>query len=257
MKKYTFASPVASAAAVATLKRTMSGSNRGFSVNGFHITVAAWSGRDLGKFKDSYNGILSRNKQVDIVPESNQTNTVITTDGLVAVVYSISGINYISVVDLFDTGIIANESITPEDYQALLSFLLSTNPEHKRIFAAYKAGPSENFRTRNTAIYRDSGHVYFSSDMDTGLETDEYGNHKSPEADFSEETESFTFLKKQFFLVKGPEDIVATADGYQLIYDEFGSKVYWSRNPGISGEDDLVSFSFLSASSDRATIIVY
>jgi hypothetical protein len=262
MKKYT-ASLAATSPAIGTSTtiNSLSRVSTGISVNSQTVALTGWNtSRDLSKF--SYGGILS-NKQraVAIIPESTSGNTVITRDGLVACIYDLGGTVYVSVIDIFDNSPIDNATIQPEDYPALLSYLLSNNPEHKSVFVAYKAGSGDNFETKNILIYKDGTHSYFVSDMDTGLDTDDYGYHKISTASFEAETEDFTFLRKQFLVVEGPSDLTASANGFSTtlsaLYTDGGIKVYWFKNTGITGEDDILTLNFRSSSTNYATIKVY
>lgn len=261
MKKYT-ASLAATSPAITTSTAitSLARYSGGVVINGQNIALTGWaSARDLSKF--NYGGILyNKTRQISMIPESTSSNTVITRDGLVAVFYQVSSVNYVSVVDLFDTGLTDYDAIQPEDYAALLSYLTATNPIHKRVFVAYKAGSGDNFKTANLLVYKSGGFSYFASDMDTGLPTDDYGYHKIADASFEAETDAFTFLRKQFLVVDGPS-VTASTDGFLTtltpLLTDGDRKVYWFKDAGISGEDDLIELNFRSSSSNYATIKVY
>jgi hypothetical protein len=263
MKKYT-ASLAATSPAITTSTTIISLArySGGVVINGQNVALTGWiSDRDLSKF--NYGGILyNKTRQISMIPESasDGSNTVITRDGLVAVIYQVSSVNYVSVVDLFDTGLTDYDTIQPEDYSALLSYLTSTNPENKSVFVAYKAGSGDNFETKNILVYKAGGFSYFASDMDTGLPTDDYGYHEIADASFEAETDTFTFLKKQFIVVEGPS-VTASTDGFATtltpLLTDGNRKVYWFKDTGITGEDDLIELNFRSSSSNYATIKVY
>jgi hypothetical protein len=265
MKKYTIdvtSASVSSPSQVTVLRRNTQ-TTKGVLLNSTHIEVADWSSRT---FPNNYNdpALYITGRSVPLIPESTSSNTLITNDGLVAVFYQLpTGTYYMSLFDLFDTGTVVYNDITPQDYSALVSYLTSNNPEHKSIFIVYKNAPgaAENFRTKNVAIYSDGeGSTYFASDMDTGLETDQYGHHKVSSSSFQEDTDEFTFLKKQFFVVEGPS-VTASIDNFgstlTAVLESGNKKAYWFKDTGITGENDLLALKFRSSAADYGTIKVY
>jgi hypothetical protein len=260
MKKYVIvitSTGITAPSGVTALKRNTN-VTKGVLLNSTHIEISDWSGRTLPA-DHSDPALFITGRQVSLMPESTSSNTLITNDGLVAVFYQISSVLYMSLLDIFDVGQVDfDDDIEPADYSALLSYTLSTNPEHERIFVAYKAGSGDNFETGNLLVYKDATHSYFASDMDTGLPTDDYGYHKIATASFQAETDDFTFLKKQFFVIEGPSDMVASADvTLEEVYADGGTKVYWLKDTDISGENDLVTFNFTSSAVNYTTIKVY
>ncbi len=274
MKKYTIditSSGVTSASGVTTFKRSTSPSN-GITVNSTNFAIADWSSRDLSKFK--YNALLYKpglrgGRAVEMLPGSTAGNTVISTDGLVGVVYQVSSLYYIAVLDLFDTGVTAVGSIQPVDYTALQSYVYGNNPEHVRVFAARRDSASDYFKLSNDPVYTEvvSGTRYtsFRSERDYaltgGVSLDSYGYYRVAESSFNStyaETDEFNFFKKQFFVITGPSNLVVYAfDGSSYVekLPISGTNAYWFDST-ITGETDLLRLKFKHASDLAATIRV-
>jgi hypothetical protein len=278
MKKYVLNSPVANVLDVEIFKRNYDSAteSRGVLVNSTHLVISDWSSRtdiDVNNSKAKYSSITYKgNRQAHILPESTASNTVITSDGLVGVVYSVGGSNYISVIDLYDKGNFDYDEITPgaNDYEALQSYVLGDNPEHKRVFIYNRGEDEEEYLSvNNTLVYQKAGNSYFLSQMDYTLITDIYGHYivktdyeeeENWENDYSTVTE-FQFFKKQFFVVSGPSDLKLYIDDSEVSPYVEGTNIYYFSDLNIyndSGTDNrFLRFKLKSATSDHGTVIVY
>jgi hypothetical protein len=210
-----------------------------------------WNRDDIANFPAKYNGILSKTRQVALLPESTDSNTLITKDGLILV---INGTN-LTVVDLFDSGIIAYDSIIPVDYTIPTEYALNINPENRRVFLISGKDVSNNLKTKYTKVYSDLDHTYFQTDMDLNLETDDYGYYKIEIDNFVEETDIFQLIKKQFYLIEAPDETELYINNIKKnpIADNF----YWFNNLDIDNEDKYITFQLRNSSVSSGTIIIY
>jgi len=164
MKRYLFDTLIGSASAVTILKR---GTDK-FILNNEEKTAT-------GIVETNYNdsSVYIKNRAVSLIPESTALNTVISNDGLVAVIYD----GKVSIVDLFENSTYDYDNdIQPVDYQQLIDAILSI-PEHTKTFSFYGDGINP-VEVNNLLYYQDETHSYFTSEFDLDLETDEYGYYK-------------------------------------------------------------------------------
>lgn len=268
MKKYVIditSTGITSVSGVTTLKRNTN-VTKGILLNSTHLAISDWSSRVMpADYNDPDLYITGR--QAVILPESEESNTIITNDGLVGVVYEYDSNYYISLLDLFDVGAISESSIQPEDYSALLVYTLGNNPEHVRTFSAFRASTSDYFKLSNERVYQADKIVegdpvnfsYFRSERDYDLPTDEYGYYEVWTYLYQAETEEFNFFKKQFFVVTGPvglEMYVYDGSSYVLKSPISGTNAYWFDTE-ISGASDLIRMKFKHSSGLTATIKIY
>jgi len=250
------------------LKRT----SAGVTVNGNINIDLQWGRSDTAKF--AYTKILYKNRKVDIVPESTASNTIITNDGLIGVIYSIGSEKFISVVDLFESTGLIFSSILPgsSSFEMLLQYILGNNPEHKRDFIFFKDSESDYLSIRNRKIYNDSSHTYFESEMDylTGVGYDlsieeEYRFYKTTNSLWASkyyETENFVLLKRQFVAIEGPEDLEMEVGGNVVDFFEYPSggltkKIYYLGDLNISDRNSTrISFK-LKTDETYGSIILY
>jgi len=249
MKRY-FGSISATLAGITSVSRTTTG----ITINGSE-DIALWTRSDIANFPAKYNGILSKTRQVALLPESTDSNTLITKDGLILV---INGTN-LTVVDLFDSGLIAYDSIIPVDYTILTEYALNINPQHKRVFLISGKDVNNNLLTNNLKIYNDSTTTYFRSDMDLDLETDDYGYYGIANASFVEQTSTFSLIKKQFYLIKAPAGTELYIDDVKkdpILEDEIVGNFYWFTDLNI-GTSKYLTFNLRNSSVLSGTIIIY
>jgi hypothetical protein len=145
--------------------------------NTIHYTLEEWNERVLPNDYNN-NNLYIRNRIVSIIPESTSTNTIITNDGLIGVLYTVGANIYLTIVDLFERGTEDYDAINPSDYISLINHL-TYDPIKKRTFSCVK----ENGKlvASNTLIYVENGNAHFYSEMDyPDLPTDEYGYYKAP-----------------------------------------------------------------------------
>jgi hypothetical protein len=208
--------------------------------------------------KQGYNDptLYITERSIAIIPNSTTSNTLITNDGII-VVYR--NTNLIEVVDLFESGLIAYDSIIPIDYTILTEYALNINPQHKRIFLISGKDVNNNLLTNNLKIYNDSTTTYFRSDMDLDLETDDYGYYGIANASFVEQTSTFSLIKKQFYLIKAPAGTELYIDDVKkdpILEDEIVGNFYWFTDLNI-GTSKYLTFNLRNSSVLSGTIIIY
>jgi hypothetical protein len=245
MKRY-FGTINTTLANITSIVRT----NTGITVNGTE-TISLWTRTNTStNFPVKYNGILSKTRQVALLPESTDSNTLITRDGLILV---INGTD-LTVSDLFDEGFIDYDTINPSDYDALLEYATGINPEHKRIFTISGRDVNNNFIVKNNKIYTESGVVYFQTDMDLDLETDDYGYYGTES--FSQTTTTFSLIKKQFYLLEAPAGTTLYVSGI-LKSPISGTQFYFFSDLDIDNEDKFIEFQLRNDTISSGTIIIY
>jgi hypothetical protein len=245
MKRY-FGTIATTLADITSVVRT----STGITVNGTE-NISLWTRTDIANFPVKYNGILSKTRQVDLLPESTSSNTLITKDGLILVINETA----LTVVDLFDSGIIPYNGIVPVDYTILTNYALNINPEHRRVFLISGKDVSNNLLTKNLKIYNDTTNTYFRTDMDLDLPTDNYGYYEIANASFEEEVSEFSLIKKQFYLIEAPA-------GTELFINNVkkdsiaGTNFYWFNDLDI-GTYKYITFQLRNLSINSGTIIIY
>lgn len=236
----------------------------GVNINGTLVTLSDWNRSDDLTLLNKYgNTILYHGtKKIDLLPESTPSNTFINANGLVGVFYTENenSQRYLAVIDLFDNGTISDGDIIPIDGTILNNYANDTNPEYKRVFVFDDTDEDEYLQTSNTKIYQDNEYVYFSSNMDYNLETDDYGYYKvelSNWENYSTVSE-FSFFKKQFFKIVGPSDLEVYYNN-SIVEDLDG--IYWFKDLDIDMENpytNLLKLKFKSSVTDtHGTIIIY
>jgi hypothetical protein len=240
----------------------------GVTINTTNVQLPTWDiTRDFSEF--AYTEILYRGnslptytaKKIEVLPESTESNTIVTNDGLIGVLYTVNSVYYLAVLDLYDVGEVNYEDVKPIDGSILTNYVLGINPEHRKMFSVYKSGSNDFFKTQNQEVYKDSTDTYFRSNIDYDLETDDYGFFKIPTVDFVSETEVFSFYKKQFLFFQGPSDL----EIYELIGSNYvlkepitsGGSIYWFSDLDVDTDSKFVRLKFKSATSNYSNIIVY
>jgi hypothetical protein len=240
-------------------------SSLGVDINGtaINMTPEGWSiDSSLLTKLNRYGTLLyAGTKKVPLLPESETSNTFMTSNGLIGVFYTRGSNKYLTILDLFDNGNFPYNEIIPIDGSILEEYVLDINPEYKRIFVAYKEGENDFFKTANQKVYEELTFSYFQSQMDFNLPTDDYGYYKILTSSFLGETEEFSFFKKQFYLIEGPADLVVYYfDGTNYVVKapvEAGTNLYWFPNLAIDSDNNIIKFKFKSETSNYDTIIVY
>jgi hypothetical protein len=238
----------------------------GVSINSTAVTLTGWDEERNYTLLNKYSTILYKGiKRVNLLPESETSNTFITSNGLVGVFYASGSDRYLTVLDLFDTGNFPYSGIVPVDNSILEEYVFDLNPEYKRVFVGSKAGEEDYFEINNQKIYEESTFSYFLSNLDYNLTTDNYGYYKVATSSWStyETTEEFSLLKKQFYLIEGPADLeVYYYNGTDYILKspvEVGTQLYWFPNLAIETDSDnnLLKLKLKSATVNHSTIIIY
>jgi len=275
MKKYLVNAPagVASSGQLTIIKRNIN-VTKGILLNSTHTEIANWSGRTFlpNVFNDPT--LYIRNRKVDILPESTIDNTIITNDGLVAVVYSVSGVFYVSILDLIESENTAYADIAPVDYEAFNYYNELINPTNKRSFICYGTDLNAGvytLQTKNRKIYEAAGYTYFESSMDYPIErpinASEYGYYKVLNADWTStysETTNFQFFKKQFFRILGPVDLTVSLqpEDSTITLQALGNGFYRLKDldidlsEGPDFDDVFINFKLTTAEA-YCSIIVY
>jgi len=267
MKKYIINAPsgVTTINNITILKRNID-ITKGILVNETHTGIDTWSERT---FPADYNNLTLyiTNRKVDILPESTTTNTVITNDGLIGVIYQIESNYYITVVDIFEqdpSGTYLNIELF--DFANVSLFTEVDNPFNKRIFICN--GDETTLSTNNREIYRNGDNVYFESEMDYNLDreiSETKNGYYITTTDIwnstYKTTNIFKFYKKQFFRIIGPADLIVALDsGQDNISLNYAANIlelrYLEINNENNNEDKFVRLKFLS-SSTYCYIIVY
>jgi hypothetical protein len=269
MKKYTInvqstALATLNVADITLFTRTTTGVN----INETSVSLTGWDDERNYTLLNKYSTLLYKGtKRVPLLPESEISNTFMTSNGLVGVFYT--GTNgsdrYLTVLDLFDSGNFPYSGILPVDGSILEEYILDLNPEYKRIFVASKTGSTDFFEVNNQKIYEESGFSYFLSNLDYNLPTDDYGYYKILSTLWStyETTEEFSLLKKQFYLIEGPSDLeVYYFNGANYVLKapvEVGTQLYWFPNLAIeiNSDNNLLKLKLKSATINHSTIIIY
>jgi hypothetical protein len=260
---------------IVSLKRETSGGNKGVLINSDFFTISGWSGRNFlpNQFNDP--NFYIRNRKIEVLPESTNLNTVITNDGLVGVVYSISGVSFLSILDIIEEENTTYGDIAPVDYNLLSNYNELTNPSNKRVFICNSVGIADGngkyiLETNRREIYRKNGYVYFESEMDYPIIRPindismENGYYRINEAGWTSATTNFQFLKKQFFRIVGPEDLEISLlpEDSSISIEKIGTDFYRLKYLNIGIDNPLESFdSFinfeLKTSQSYCSIVVY
>ena len=196
MKRY-FGTTATSLASITSAVRTSTGIN----INGTE-DISLWTRSDTGNFPSKYSGVLTKSRRVELLPESTDSNTLITTDGLILVVEGTT----VTVADLFEPEGGLYDDISPDDYQLILARVTNNEAPDKKILAGFGDGVNP-LKFLNTFVYSESGTTHFYSQMDYPLATDEYGLYTVPDAQWAStyrEVASVSVLKKPFLYVRGP-----------------------------------------------------
>jgi len=257
---------------ISILKRNTVNSIKGITitVNGFvedFFIASGWSGSLPSDYNDPL--LYTKGRRVDILPESDENNTIITNDGLIGVIYEISGETYLTVLDLFESESGTYGNITPIDYDLLKQYSEITNPLAKKVFICYKNDNSK-LTTLNREIYRTtSEYVYFESELDYALprpiSDTENGFYRTTPLDWTDtykETSDFQFIKKQFFYFIGPADLEVTLKGSSLPIEieKIADSLHIYRlkylDIGIDPQTIFVTFE-LTTNESYCSIIVY
>jgi len=258
-----------------TLKRVANGIKIN---NDADISISGWPS-DVSKYGNYNNKNLYLYRKINILPESTDSNTLITNDGLIGIFYTINDNYYATIVDIFEQDSTIYENIVLNDFDSTNPFTEEDNPFNKRIFICTGSGgelPTE-LSTTNREIYRNGTSVYFESDMDYNLprtiSDTENGyyiiSNASPNYDWDNiyKTPSiFQFYKRQLFIIIGPNDLEIELDSDQENITlskttiESGKYLldlrYLEISDDINQEDKFVRLKFKSVST-YCYIIVY
>jgi hypothetical protein len=246
-------------------------SSVGVDINGIALILPGWDSERSYTLLNRYNNLNNVNvlykgtKRVNLLPESIESNTFMTTNGLVGVFYTSGSNKFLTVLDLFDTGNFPYSEIIPIDGSILEEYVTDLNPEYKKVFVASKDGEEDYFEINNQKIYEESEFSYFLSNLDYNLPTDDYGYYKIASVSWStyETTEEFSLLKKQFYLIEGPADLeVYYYNGTSYVLKtpvEVGTQLYWFPNLAIeiNSDNNLLKLKLKSATVNYSTIIIY
>jgi hypothetical protein len=256
MKRY-FGTTSSTIAGITSAVRTSTGITINETEN-----ISLWTRTDIAGFPVKYSGILYKDRAVPLIPGSSNSNTLITTDGLILLVEGTS----ITVADLFETGNISYASILPADYEHLINFVTNINYQNKRVFIITGRDENNNIKTKYEKVYINSDTTFFESDMDLDLDTDEYGYYSMPSIDFGQgsykEVTDFYLIKRQFYLFSLPSNTsLYLFDGtsYVLQAKVTGtSSVFWFKDFNSDNSNKLLRFqlknSETSLDSDFVTI---
>jgi len=239
--------------------------------NTIHYTLEEWNERVLPNDYNN-NNLYIRNRIVSIIPESTSTNTIITNDGLIGVLYTVGANIYLTIVDLFERGTEDYDAINPSDYISLINHL-TYDPIKKRTFSCVK----ENGKlvASNTLIYVENGNAHFYSEMDYPLlDIDDYGYYIASLTDWNStfnRIEDFVFLKKQFIVLElfglnEGESVEfqvksgTNAEGVELTELDISTetvKIYSLKYLSISTNDRYVTLNLIPIGTINCSVRIY
>jgi hypothetical protein len=255
MKRY-FGTTSSTIASINSVARTLTG----ITINGTEA-ISLWTRTeaDINGFPAKYNGIFSKNRQAAVLPGSNTTNTLITTDGLILLIEDTA----ITVADLFDSGTVQYSLIKPEDYEHLVNFITNFNPQNKRVFLITGRDEDNNFKTKYEKVYINLDQSYFQTDMDLDLPTDEYGYYRMPSIDFGtesiKEVTDFYLIKRQFYLISAPtgtELYLYNGSTYDAKLEIEDTSIFWFSDFQSDNSDKLLRFKLKNSSEIINTEII-
>ena len=240
---------------IITLQRYEDTNNKGVKINNEEYEIEAWSDRDLTKLikYDNINELSLLKRQIPLLPESTDSNTTITSNGLVAVLVG----NKVTIVDLFETGDFDLNKIIPNEAEVIKSYSETTNPEYKRIFIVNKDG--DYLTINNTKMYEKGEFTYFFSNMDYPLlKTDDYGFYEIKTDNWTdyEKVDTFQFYTKTQFSLSGIDikevELLKNDDSTETITGVDG--VYFIPPAYTTGS--IIRFKIKPRSSEYGTLIV-
>jgi hypothetical protein len=253
MKRYiiTLDPAISNTTSITLLKRTTDGLN----INGNLYTL--WAGRTI---PNDYNdpSFYIRNREVASIVGSTTVNTIITNDGIVAVLRES---NKLEVVDIFELEDSTYEEIDPNGYSLLDYYNELVNPISKRVFSVYKkVGQGDILFTNNILQFIENGNYHFYSQFDYDLLLDEYGYYITNSSDWNStylETSDFQFYKKSYFRIESSDTIILTAPTDLNVNITHDSGVYTLKYLDVSDEDKFINFNISSGDFDTGYIIIY
>jgi len=154
--------------------------------------------------KVGYNDpLLYTSRAVSIISGSTETNTLITNDGLVAV---LRAAETLEIIDIFEDETTTYQEIMPTGYTELSAYNEIINPASTRILPIdVIAGGILQYTNQLQFIAETEYH--FSSEMTYGLTTDDYGFYITDFTDWANDyatSTQFSIVKKQFIKIETP-----------------------------------------------------
>jgi hypothetical protein len=241
---------------VLELKRNNNGANNGLLLNGIHYEISDWSLRTLPADYNNH-AFYIYNREVSGISGSTDENTLITNDGIIAV---IRGINYIEFVDLFDQDSDIYEDIDPNGYEQLSGYDETVNPINKRVLTVYDKNSDNVMWTKNKLQFIINGEYHFNSEFDYDLPLDDYGYYITDLTDWTNlysETSNFQFYKKTYFKIEGSDTItVALLNNEEVVVKEELGNIRTLKFLSIAEGDKFVNFQISFATENNGYIII-